>query len=162
MSTLYEIRADIENLTREMVDPETGEIDEEKMAELEQLELDHEQKIENILLLAKNCVSDARQHEEESKVQKEKADRLKRKAARLLEYVSGDLDGKDFTTPKVEVAWRKSKSVEILNEDLIPDEYKQYETTCKVSKTLIKKAIDKEEKEVPGARLLIKNNMRVI
>lgn len=162
MATLYEIRADIERLTRDMIDPETGEINEDILEELHELDIDHKKKIENILLVAKNKASDAEQHEKEAKIQKDKADRLNREAERLRQYVALDLKGEKFETDKVEVRWRRSKSVEITDEDLVPDEFKSFETKVKISKTLIKKAIDKENLEVPGAVLVENLNMRVM
>ena len=76
--------------------------------------------------------------------------------------MASDLNGEKFATEKVEVRWKKSKSVEILDESLVPEEYKTFKTVESISKTAIKKAIDKEGLDIPGARLLINNNMRVI
>jgi hypothetical protein len=45
------------------------------------------------------------------------------KAARLREYLTADLNGEPFKTNRVAISFRKSESVNIINEDAVPDRF---------------------------------------
>ena len=51
---LFEVDDRIEELTERMIDPETGEIDDSILAEVESLELDKKKTIEHLAMKAKN------------------------------------------------------------------------------------------------------------
>ena len=56
---LFEIDEAIEKAFALAVDPETGEVDEERMVLLEALHMERDKKIENIACLIKNLKADA-------------------------------------------------------------------------------------------------------
>ena len=110
--TLYEINREIEAC----VDDETGEIiDAER---LEKLELDRKTKIENVGLWYKNLVSDAQALKNEIDVLQERKKKAESKAEQLKMYLDSVLTGEKFETGKVQMFYRKSKSVN-LDDDFI-------------------------------------------
>lgn len=158
--TLYEINKSIEELLENLVDEETGEVDEEKLDELNQLNVDRNEKIENCILYAKSMKADAEAIQRESDALKKRAMSKLNRAENTLKYVEMCLGGEKFETDKCAVSYRTSQAVEILNEELIPDELCVYKTERKPSKADIKKLL-KSGKEVKGAVLVERKNMQI-
>ena len=155
--TLFEIDKALADFEFE-IDEETGEI--LNAADLDELNLAREQKIENIGLYIKNLEAEkeAVKHEKDNFTDREK--KLGKKIEGLKGYLTYALNGKKFSTPRVAVSFRKSESVLIKNENLIPDEYCEFTTTRKPNKKTIKDAL-KEGKELMGVELLEKNNIQI-
>ena len=105
--TLYEIDQKMQNL----VDPETGELmDYEAFA---QLQMDREQKIENMALWVKDLSAEAKAIREEEDNLKERRKAMENRAERLKTYLSIALGGKKFQTPRCAVTFRKTTAVQI-------------------------------------------------
>ena len=155
--TLYEIDKAILDFEFE-VDEESGEI--LNANELDELNLAREQKIEGISLWIKNLEAEkeAVKHEKDNFADREK--RLGKKIESLKGYLTYALDGQKFSTPKVAVSFRKSESVHITDEYLIPDEYKLFTVVKKPDKAVIKKAL-KDGKEIMGVELVEKQNISI-
>ena len=155
--TLYEINEAIRNFKWE-VDEETGEI--LNVDELDKLNLAKEEKIEAIGILIKECKAEG------EAIKAEIANltaRLKRNVKRmesLLDYMRYALQGESFKTARVQATFRRSQKVEILDENVIPDEFMKIETKRTPVKDLIKKAI-KSGKEVKGAELVENSTLTV-
>lgn len=160
MASLFDINKQIEELTDRLVDEETGEINEEVMAELEQLEMDREDKIENCGMMMKQLASEVDAINEEIKALKARATAKANKHDRIGNYVKATLKGKPFEKSRVAISFRKSERVEIADEALVPDEWCKFETTRKPVKTEIKKAL-KGGENVPGCVLVESMNMKV-
>lgn len=152
---LYELNAMIANFDFE-IDPDTGEIT--NMADLDQIELERNAKVENIALWTKNLKAEA----EALKGERDNFDRRYRAAMKkrdsLLAYLQDALAGEKFNTKKVNITYRKSKSTVIDDITALPDKYTALD--IKANKTEIKKAIEAGE-IVPGAHVEEKSNMRV-
>lgn len=58
------------------------------------------------------------------------------------------------------ISYRKSESVEIINEEMIPQEFMKEKTTIAPDKTAIKEAL-KNWAEVPGATIKINSNLQI-
>lgn len=108
---LFEIDEAIENC----LDLETGEFNEELY---NQLTAEREQKIENLICYYKNVVADATALKVQEDIFKERRQREEKKAESLKEFISRTLDGQKFKTDKVEVGFRKSKSVQVAEDFL--------------------------------------------
>lgn len=65
-----------------------------------------------------------------------------------------------ITTPTLTLSFRKSESVEILDEESIPESFTDTKEVTTISKTRIKEAI-KQGITVPGAELITKQNLQV-
>lgn len=157
MRPLYEIIEDIENC----IDEETGEIDEES---LDALNIEYADKVESVSLAIKNLAvqvdgmdAEKKRLEQRIKVAKNQSDRLKQ----WLHHAIKELQGwEKFETPKVKVSFRRSESVEIPYEDMVPDSFCEFETKRKPNKAAIKAAI-KSGEVVPGASLVEKENTQI-
>ena len=154
---LYEI----EQAILDCVDPETGEVDEERLSELT---MQKEQKIENLLLWKKDLDADVAALDQEIKNLTDRKRAAQNKAESLKSYVKFALAGEKFSTPRVAVTYRTVKAVEIKDEaELIGWAQKNDDSllTYKgptLSKTAIKAAIE-DGREIPGATIETKKQI---
>lgn len=105
MASLYEINAAM----LECVDMETGEIID--FDKLQALQLEREQKIENVALWVKNLLSDAAQYKAEKDAFAEKERAAKAKAERLKEFLQNALQGEAYKSTRVSISHRSSSRV---------------------------------------------------
>ena len=157
--SLYEINEKILNFRYE-IDEETGEI--LNIDELDELNMAFDEKIENLCLYAKSLRAEVSAIKDEEKNLKERREAKERKADNIEDYISRNLQGKKFETARVKVSWRKSESVEILNEDAVPERLLDIQVVRKPMRSEIKKELKRAEaegREVPWARLNVNNNM---
>lgn len=155
--TLYEIDKAILDFEFE-VDEESGEI--LNASDLDELKMAREDKIEGISLWVKNLEAEkeAVKHEKDNFADREK--RLGKKIDSLKGYLTYALQGEKFSTPKVAVSFRKSESVLVKDEYLIPDEYCEFTVMRKPNKKNIKDALQKG-KELMGVELVEKQNISI-
>ena len=152
--TLYEINEQIKKAIELGFDPETGEILDESA--LEQLQMDRDEKIENICLFIKDLKAEAAALDAEKKNLDTRAIVAKRKSDSLSRYLQAMLDGEKFKTARCSVSYRKTQAVQIVDEDAIPEEFIRIkEEPDKVS---LKEAL-KEGHEIPGAFLETRQSM---
>lgn len=155
--TLYEIDKALAGFEL-IIDEETGEV--LNAADLDELNLARDQKIEGIGLWIKNLEAEkeAVKHEKDNFADRQK--RLEKKIESLKGYLTYALDGQKFSTPKVAVSFRKSESVLVKDDYLVPDEYCEFTMVRKPNKTNIKDAL-KKGKEIMGVELVTKQNISV-
>lgn len=117
---LYEI----DNEILGCVDLETGEVfDIEKF---EELSLTRDEKIEGICLWIKNLRAEAEALKAEKDAFAKRQKAAENKMESLKNYISGYLAGSAFKSSKVNVSFRKSESLEISEDAIIPDEFLKY------------------------------------
>ena len=146
-------------------DPETGEISEAALLEVEKLEMDKLVKYESIALLFKNLKSFSDRIKEESKVLAERAKSYESKADRIKYFLDRQLNGQTLETESVKVSYRKSETVEIddmvieLNGgyDKLPGELVKKEILYKVDKMKVKE-YSKNDLPLPDGITIKKNN----
>lgn len=155
--TLFDIDKAIADFEFE-VDEETGEILNPNA--LEELEMAREQKIENVGLYIKNLEAEADAVENQEKIFADRKKRIRKKIEGLKSFLGYALDGQKFKTDKVEMSFRKSESVHITDEYLIPDEYKLFTVVKKPDKKVLKDAL-KKGKEIMGVELIEKQNIQI-
>ena len=149
---LYEIN----NAMQECINLETGEIDLELF---EKLQLEKDEKIENVALWIKNLSSDVESMENEKKAFEERIKAAKNKVIALKTYLEMALNGDKFQTAKCSITFRKSKSVNVLDVSKLDKDYLKYaEPTA--DKTAIKKAIESGV-TVAGAILVENLNVQI-
>ena len=154
MATLYEIDQEILNC----IDAETGEIiDVEKLAELQ---MARETKLENVALWIKNLKSDVNEFKTEIENLKKRQDASKNKIEKLENWLAAALEGQKMVTTKVQVLFRKSESIQILDESRIPKKFIKKKIETSPDKVAIKEAI-KLGKKVAGCELVTNTNMTV-
>lgn len=162
MASLYEIKNEYLNVLNNIeFDEETGEI--LNLEELDNMESVFEEKAEAVALYIKEQVALAEAIKAEEKSLYERRKKMENKSERLKTYLAESLVevGRDkFETPKCKLSFRKSTSVEIPDESLIPKEYLKETITYKPDKTLIKQDIQ-NGCVVEGATLVEKRSLQV-
>ena len=158
--TLYEINAELLALL-EQVDEETGELtcDPEQ---LEALAIAREAKLEGLALYVKNLSAEAAAIKAEAKALTERQKAAEYKAARARQYLSDQLHGEKFKTPKVAVTWRKSVATELsegVTWETFDERFLKYKDP-EISLSAIREAIEAGE-TVPGAALVERQNIQI-
>lgn len=149
---LYEIDWELQKAVMEAIDPETGEIiDETLLEKLEALELEKNQKIENLCLYVKNLKAEAAALKAEKEMFANRQKDAENKAAHLMKYLQGFLQGEKYKSDRAVVSYRNTESVSVTDIKQIPESYLRYADPT-ADKVAIKAAI-KEGIEIPGAEL---------
>ena len=157
---LYEIDNAIDELIRNSVDPETGEIM-DITEQLDALQMDREAKIENIGLLIKNLTAEAAAIRNEEKALADRRRAEENHVERLKNYLMASLGGEKFSTAKVAISYRKSTAVYIEDEVEFLREHPEYaRIKTELDKTSVKDAL-KNGEVVSGAALEERNSMIV-
>ena len=156
--SIYEIDDSIMSL----VDMETGEI--EDIARFDELQMERTQKVENIGLLLKNTVAEAKAIKEEEQALAARRKTAENKAERLKNLLAYALHGEKFSTPKLKVSYRKSRVVNIDPQfiewaESNADDLLTY-SDPKVNKTAVRDAID-SGRDIKFATIETKQNMQV-
>ena len=152
MATLYEIDAAI----LACVDLETGEIiDAEQLAALQ---LEREQKIENVALWYKNLLSDAVQYAGEEQAFRLKKQRAQAQAEKLKAWLHDALQGNKYQSTRVNISFRNSSSVVVDDVLNLPPRFVTFKDPVP-DKMAIKEAI-KNGETVNGAHM--ENNQSII
>lgn len=155
---LYEIDRAIDDFFMNNIDPETGEMT--NLDELEGLQMEREQKLENIGIAIKNIRADIEALKAERENISKRIDQAQRQANSIEAYLAYALQGDKLNTSKVKVTYRKSDSVVIDDLGRVPERFIKVETTYTPMKAELKKAI-KEGRDIDGVHLETKNNMVV-
>ena len=150
--TLYEIQDNIRKAIEQGFDEETGEILDTNA--LEALEIQRDEKIENIALFIKNLKAEAEAIKAEKMNLAKRQQTAENRAEWLKQYLTKCLDGEKFFTPKVAISYRKSQTVELidgLDVSQLPHQFLR-EIAPEVDKTALKDAL-KEGQEIYGVYL---------
>lgn len=170
--SLYQIDQEIRQALDSLYDRvdengEIAEITDEDMQAIAQLKAERHIKLENIALYSKNCDAEAAAIEAEIIKLNKRKERLERKAEGLRGLIlrsmlaNGDTE---LSSARYSAKISKSKSTEILDESLIPDEFFRV-TTPKPKRTpdkmAIRKAID-SGRVITGARVVENQKVNII
>lgn len=150
---------EIEQAIMDLIDPETGEIAD--FEALDALSMARDEKIENVALWIKNLAAESKAIRDEEKSLAERRKAAETKADGLQRYLDRILDGNKFSTPRVAISYRKSKAVEIADEEafikagayLVPQD-------PKIDRKAISEAL-KAGAIVSGAELVERNNIQI-
>lgn len=149
---LYEIKQEYEDALERAIDPETGEIDEEVMAEVARIEEDLYEKVDNIGALIKNQKAEAEALKTEAKKLTARAKTADNTVERLKNLLANCLDGKSYKTTRVAVSFRRSRAVEVSDVYSLPEEYLRYKDP-EPDKTKLREALEAGE-IIDGARIV--------
>lgn len=157
--TLYEIDKALMDAFDAAVDAETGEIvDEGAYGDFMQLDMEKDEKIENVGLWIKDLKAEAEAIRAEELLLSGRRRAKENKLEQLKSWLSYALDGEKFETAKLRISYRKSQSVEA-DLDKLPDKYLRFRDPEPDKKKL---AADlKAGKEIPGAVLIEKQNLQI-
>jgi hypothetical protein len=160
--SLYEISEKYLNLLDNLeIDEETGDLLNADELEIALSEFD--EKSENYALYIKNLKANA----EAIKAEQQKLSDRKKSIDQKIEILSDRLgyamfafNKTKFETPKVALSFRKSESVNIIDEDVIPALFMLEKTTFEPDKNEIKRAL-KSGQVISGAEILVKQNLQI-
>ena len=162
---IYQIDAAIQAMldqdVEELVDMETGEI-----LSLDALQMEREQKLENVACYIKNLTADADALKAEKDALAKREQAARKKIDSLKKYPTDNLHGEKLTTTRAAISFRRSEAVELVNPDLFVVwaaenhnsllTYKQPEP----NKTAIKQYL-KAGGALPGAALVERQNISI-
>lgn len=157
---LFEINQQIRDILEQVDD---GEITDEVFAQLNDLNVQAEIKFEALACLIKENKATAAMIEIEEKRLKERKTAHLNRAERLGAYLSDQMlfSGRNsYESARCKVSFRQSTSVQIDDENELPQEYFRIKTESEPDKTLIKDALQ-EGREVPGARIVTRQNLQI-
>lgn len=163
MATLYEINAELENAINQMfldVDQETGEVSDEWVQRIEDLQMQKDEKLDNIGAIIKNKMADVKALKDEESALKARREVKEREIENLKNYVSGVLNGEKFESARVVFGFRKSDKVIVDNEEMIPKEFMKQKIEYSPDKVNIKKAI-MDGVQVAGCHIETENNLQI-
>ena len=149
---LWEINDAIRKAIEQGFDEETGEIFD--ASDIEALQIQRDEKIENIALFIKNLKAEAEAIKAEKMNLAKRQQTAENRAEWLKQYLTKCLDGEKFKTAKVAISYRKSQTVEFIdgfNVNQLPEQF-QRKVEPEADKTALKDAL-KEGKEIYGVYL---------
>lgn len=158
MATLYELNDMYRNIQFLI---ESGEYTEEELKfAIDSVNGEISEKLEGYAMVVKNLESDIAGLKAEEKRLADRRKSLENGVKRMKEAMQDTLlltGEKRVKTSKFTISLRKSTSVEVENEDLIPHEF------VKITKTISKSELAKrlKETEVPGAKLVEKESLQI-
>ena len=124
---------------------------------LEGLGGEMEEKAINVAKFMRNIEATANAIKEAETAMAKRRKALENRASWMKDYLKGSMEHTGITKiecPYFKLSIQKNPAaVNIINEDTIPDKFKEQVITWKVDKTAIKKAIQ-SGKTIPGAKLL--------
>lgn len=162
--TLYEIDRTIREILENgiIIDAETGEVIFDD-TDLDQLQLDLEQKIENVGIFVKNLRAEAEAIKDEEAALKKRREHKQNVADHYADYIKEYLNGQNrprFETARVLMQVRRSEAVEIDPLAHLPEEYLTEKVEIKPDKAKLKKAI-KAGETIEGVHLVENKNITI-
>lgn len=148
---------EIDDAITACVDPETGEILDERA--LDALVMERDKKIENVACWIKDLKAEAGAIREEEKALADRRHSAENKAKSLKNWLGYALGGEKFKTAKVSVSYRKSNSVQVIDEKVIDEKF-LIPQPAKLNKKMVSEYI-KSGMAVPGCELQEKTNLQV-
>ncbi len=148
---IYEINAAIVKAISECTD-ENGEITEKGLETLSALQLEKEQKIEDVALWIKDLKAENSAIESEISGFKARIKKNESKIATLEKWLITATDGEKFSSPKCVISFRASTATEITNLSEIPEAFVRQRTEIIPDKTKIK-AVLQAGGFIKGAKL---------
>lgn len=162
MAKLYELDQRINELIANSIDPETGEVADGFIEKLDALNMERNEKIDNIMRLYKNLISDAAGWEAEEKRLSELKKSAKNRAESLKNYLSRYMEAgvEKFTSEHGKIGWRKSEKVVVQDVDTLPEEFKKVKVEVKADLISLKNAL-KEDRKIDGVSLEEHQNIQI-
>ena len=160
--TLYTVKKENDDLLRlveDVAEGNDGVIPDDLYDSLGAIEDEWRDKVTNCARAYKNMVAEAEAIRNEERTLAARRHGLENRAEWLKNYIGTNVTaGEAFSAPSVDIKWRKSEAVEILNADAVPDDY------CKIVREPAKSAIKTALKAggtVAGATLVERNNIQI-
>ena len=167
MRSLYDIDSRIEALLslpeEDVVDVETGEVKRDIWSELDALDIERREKIANIALFIKQAKAEAAMLREYAKQISDRARAKENRVERLIAHTAASMmqyDDRIIEDKRVRVTATTSKSVDVPDVSVLPDEYKRVKTTVEADKAKLTKAL-KAGETFEGVYVIEKPTLRI-
>ena len=167
MRSLYDIDSRIEALLslpeEDVVDVETGEVKRDIWSELDALDIERREKIANIALFIKQAKAEAAMLREYAKQISDRARAKETRVERLIAHTAASMmqyADRTIEDKRVRVTATTSKSVDVPDVSVLPDEYKRVKTTIEADKTKLAKAL-KAGETFEGVYVIEKPTLRI-
>ena len=167
MRSLYDIDSRIEALLslpeEDVVDVETGEVKRDIWSELDALDIERKEKIANIALFIKQAKAEAAMLREYAKQISDRARAKENRVERLIANTAASMmqyDDRTIEDKRVRVTATTSKSVDVPDVSVLPDEYKRVKTTVEADKAKLTKAL-KAGETFEGVYVIEKPTLRI-
>jgi len=160
---LYEINEQIESAIEAMManaDQETGEVRQEDLDKLGELQIARSEKLEAIGCVIKNKKAEAKAIKEEADALTKRKKSLDREIAGLEGYVSMMLKGESFESAKIKFSFRESEQVIIDDDKKLARRWFRKIIKFEPNKEAIKEAI-KVGKKIRFAHIEKKQNLQI-
>ena len=142
MSNLYEISNEYQALLEQTYDPETGEILPQMLDKLDELAMNMEDKAIAVASYIKNLDAEREAIEKAKKNMAERESRLDKRADYLTQYLQSNMERCGITEIKSPMFVIKLKkcpiSTDILDENMIPNDYKKSKEIVTIDKLKLK------------------------
>jgi hypothetical protein len=159
---LYEITQEYKNALDEICDSETGEINENALAKIDEISAEFKDKGIAVASYLKTLEAESSAIDKAREEMAKREYGLDRQVDFLKNYLLQNMercDIKEISCPYFSIKIKKCPvSVEVLDDALIPDSFKNSKTITSLDKLKIKNAILSGE-EIPGAQL--KQNIKL-
>lgn len=156
MPTLYEIRNDYLEALEVLSDPELDLPAEAITDTLEGLEGQLQEKATNVAAFMRNLEATAAAIKEAEATMARRRKAIENRAAGLRDYLKLNMEASGISrieSPWFELSIRKNPpAVQVPDESLLPDEFKQEVVSVKIDRTALKAAL--KAGDVPGAQLV--------
>lgn len=161
--SLYQIDSRIEDVIESgfSLDPETGEVWDS--SDLDDLAIAKAEKMEACGLWLKGQARLAEGMRDEERALAERRRAVERRMARMQSYLAGYVTREPkrrFETPRVALGLRRSQSVVVTDESLVPSEYIKVKRTESVDKSAVRAAL-KSGEIVPGCAMAETESLQV-
>lgn len=152
---LYQIADVYQIALQNLVDPETGEINEQALARLSEISTDLEEEAKNVAAFIGNLEAEAAAIREAELNMTERRRTLEKQATKAREYLLSNMERtgiNEITCPYFAIKLKRCPpSVDVMNISKLPVQY--FRQVIEVDRIAIAKAL-KVGAEVPGARLV--------
>lgn len=170
MVSLYELNKEIialldkrEQSQAEDIERADGNISFDFQLEMAKLSDQFEVKVENICKVVREYETDNDKVDSEIKRLQAIKQRNTKKTEKLENYLSRALQSQwveKLETSLFKLSFRKSSSLEIVDQSQIPEKYRQETVVVSYDKNIIKAAI-KEGETIPGVQMIDKQNLQI-
>ncbi len=159
---LYEIANEYEAILNEAINEETGEVNEIAIHKLDEVKVDVKEKAIAVASYIKNLQAERDAIEAARKAMAERESKLQKESEWLTKYLQENMERcgiKEISCAYFGIKLKKCPiSVNVVNEDSVPDEYWKEKTTLSLDKVRMREDINAGF-SIPGVEL--KQNTRV-
>lgn len=161
---LYEIANEYQHILEQSVNEETGEVNENALIKLDEIEVQLHEKGIAVASYIKNIEAERKAIEEAKKSMAAREAKLDKEIDFLTNYLQSNMEKCGITeikSPYFVVKLKKCPySTDILNETLIPDEYRKVKAVVTIDKVRIKEEM-LAGVVIPGAALRQNNRVEI-